>query len=97
VAIRQIIIDVLTPHEPSILIYAEKLNELESIEAVRILVVEQDDKTKTIEVVVEGDRLSFEKIRDVIDDLGGSVHSVDQVAAGSRIIAYASRTREGGW
>ncbi|MBD3368967.1 hypothetical protein GF402_01230, partial [Candidatus Fermentibacteria bacterium] len=48
--------------------------------------LEVDEKTKTVEMTIEGRDLSLDAIRSVIEELGGSVHSVDRVSAGSRIV-----------
>ena len=48
--------------------------------------MEIDNKTQSIEISVEGDDVPYEKIRDVIEQLGGAVHSVDQVSAGDHIV-----------
>jgi len=37
-------------------------------------------------MTIEGEALSFEDIRKAIEQLGGSVHSIDRISAGSRIV-----------
>ena len=49
-------------------------------------VLEVDERTKTVEMTIEGDALSFEGIKKVIEEIGGSVHSIDRVSAGSKIV-----------
>jgi hypothetical protein len=85
-AIRRLTIDVLTPHKPSILTYAENLSGIHGIDGVRIRVVEQDDRTRTTEMIFEGEALPIDDIKNIIEDLGGSIHSIDEVCAGARII-----------
>ena len=92
--IKNVIIDVLKPHEPSILVYAEKIASLKSVDAVSINVVEIDEHTESVEISVEGGALNFKVIQKVIEKLGGSVHSIDFVSAGSRLIPPAGLTRE---
>jgi uncharacterized protein len=84
--IRRIVLDVLMSHEPGIVTYAEKLSELEGTDGVTVDVVEEDEQTKTVEVTFEGENLSIDAIRAVIQELGGAVHSVDLVSAGDRIV-----------
>lgn len=84
--VRRLVIDVLIPHEPSEITYAEKISELEKTEGVTIHVLEVDERTKTIEMTIEGEDLSFEAIKKVIEELGGSVHSIDWVSAGVKIV-----------
>lgn len=80
--LKRLVIDVLIPHEPSEIIFAERISALERTDSVRLHVSEIDDKTKTLEITIEGEGLSFEAIRGVIEELGGSVHSIDEVVAG---------------
>ena len=80
-AIRKLVIDVLIPHEPGEIAFAEKISEMDGI-SVNIRVIEVDEKTKTTEMTIEGAGLSFEDIKKAIEEMGGSVHSVDQVFAG---------------
>ena len=84
--IRRLVLDVLKPHEPGVIEYADKITELEGIDGLTLNVMEIDNKTQSVEICVEGDDVPYEDIRDVIESLGGSIHSVDQVSAGTRII-----------
>lgn len=84
--IKRLVVDVLIPREPGVLTYAEKISELEKTDGLTIRVMEIDEKTKTVEMTIEGADLSFDAIKGVIEELGGSVHSIDEVSAGSRII-----------
>lgn len=84
--IRRLVIDVLIPHQPSEIVYAEKLSELDGTEGITVHVLEVDEKTKTVEMTIQGETLSFEDIKKVIEELGGSVHSIDRVSAGSKIV-----------
>lgn len=89
--IRRLNIDVLMPHEPSVLVYAEKLSSLKGVEGITIHVSEIDEKTETLKMIIEGQALSFEKIKEIIENLGGSIHSIDSVSAGSRVIDFRRR------
>ena len=42
-------------------------------------VLEVDESTETLQVVVEGNAIDFEAIQSGISDLGGSLHSIDEV------------------
>jgi hypothetical protein len=84
--IKKLVIDVLIPHQPGEIAYAERISELEGTEGITVHVIEVDEKTKTLEMTIEGEALSFENIKNAIEELGGSIHSVDRVSAGSRII-----------
>ena len=84
--IRRLVIDVLMPLEPSIVDCAEKISQLDKTDGANIHVLEIDEKTKTVEITIEGQDLSFDLIREIIEKMGGSVHSIDRVAAGSKMV-----------
>ena len=94
--IRRLVIDVLVPHQPSEIVYAEKLSKLDGIEGTTVHVLEVDQKTKTVEMTIEGEALVFKDIKKIIEELGGSVHSIDRVSAGSRIIDSKAEGQEEG-
>jgi len=79
--ITRLVLDVLKPHQPSIVEFAVALTKVKGVERVDSSVVEMDAETETIKVVVEGKDLEVEAIAEVIRDLGGVVHSVDAVVA----------------
>lgn len=93
--LKRVVLDVLVPHEPNIAILAEKLADLDGAQGVNIYVVEQDDRTKTLGITVEGNDLPLDAIRGVIEELGGALHSIDEVSAGTRMIDQKAPTREG--
>ena len=76
--IRKLVLDVLAPHQPSIVDLARTLASQGDYE-VRVTVVEMDDKTETLLVVIEGGDIDFEAIKTAITDFGGSLHSIDEV------------------
>lgn len=84
--IKRIVVDVLIPHEPDVLEFAEKIGDTEGVEGATVHVMEIDEQTKTVEVTIEGADLSYEAIRQTIEQLGASVHSIDMVSAGTRIV-----------
>ena len=76
--IRRLVLDVLAPHHPSIVDLARTLAGQGDYE-VKVTVVEMDDKTETLLVVIEGADVDFDAIKTAITDFGGSLHSVDEV------------------
>lgn len=84
--IRRLVVDVLIPYDPNVLAYAENIGDIEGVQGVTIRVLEVDEKTRTLEMTIEGEALSFEAISKAIDNLGGAIHSIDEVSAGARIV-----------
>ncbi|MHA1224325.1 MAG: DUF211 domain-containing protein [Candidatus Heimdallarchaeaceae archaeon] len=86
VKIRRLVLDVLKPHQPRIDVLAIALGELNGVESVNIIRTETDSSTEGIIVTIVGDDLVFTDIEDTLRDYGSSIHSVDEVVAGEKII-----------
>ena len=81
VLVKKLVLDVLKPHQPNVLEFARALATSGGDYRVDITVVEVDENTETLQVVIEGEAIDFESIQSSISDLGGSLHSIDQVEA----------------
>ena len=77
-AIRKIELDVLKPHLPNVLEFAGGIAAIGPDYQVYLDVVEIDDKTETLTLVIEGQALDYSRIEEVIKSLGGSIHSIDK-------------------
>jgi len=84
--LRKLVLDVMKPHEPPVLTYGERIADLDGVYGVNASMVEIDDKVANIKVTLEGEDIDFAETREVIEDLGGSIHSVDMVCCGEEII-----------
>ncbi|GIX47229.1 MAG: hypothetical protein KatS3mg131_1440 [Candidatus Tectimicrobiota bacterium] len=80
--IRSLTLDVLKPHEPTIIELAKRLASLEGISAVNIAVLEVDAHTETVKVSIVGPAVDFASVRHTIETFGATIHSIDQVSAG---------------
>jgi len=89
----RLVIDVLIPHELGVLACAESICDLASVDGLTIRVGEVDDRTKTLEITIEGKAIDFESIRESIEKAGGSIHSVDEVSAGTRVVSSPRKDR----
>ena len=85
-ALRRVVIDVLKPHEPTILTFAERVAEVESVDAVSTSLIELDQEVQNVKITAEGEAVEYDAVEDAIDDLGGTVHSIDQVAFGEYVV-----------
>ena len=75
-------LDVLKPHEPSIIALAERLAEVDGVSEVNINVLEVDANTETIKLSIAGECIDFSIIRAEIEEFGATVHSIDHVSVG---------------
>jgi hypothetical protein len=85
-SLRRVVIDVLTPHEPTMLELASEVADRDSVTAVDATLLESDREVKNVKLTVEGDAIAFDVVEEAVEDLGGSVHSVDQVACGDHVV-----------
>ncbi len=84
--IRRLVLDVLKPHEPSKLLLAERLSTLTGVEGVNLSLYELDQETENIKITIEGNNLDFEEIKGAIEEYGAVIHSVDEIAAGKKLV-----------
>lgn len=90
--IRRIVLDVLKPIKgPSVIEIAEEVASIDGIDGVKVTVMEIDVDTMTLLITVEGKKIDYKKLEERLERLGCVVHSIDQVAAGSRIIEEEER------
>jgi hypothetical protein len=84
--VRRLVIDVLKPHEPPLLEFTKQVATIDSVEGVSSSLIELDQEVQNVKLTFEGEALDFEVIRERIEGLSGTVHSVDQVACGDYVV-----------
>ncbi len=84
--IRRIVLDVLKPHDPSIVEVAQRLAGLAGVDGVNIVIYEVDRRVENAKITLEGPDLSYDDIVTIVEDAGGSVHSIDEAVAGKLIV-----------
>jgi uncharacterized protein len=84
--IRRVVLDTLKPMEPTIIEMAKKLSLVDGVSAVNISIVEIDLKVENAKITIEGDNINYTEVEILIQDLGASIHSIDEVVAGKEII-----------
>lgn len=77
--IKNLVLDVLKPHSPPLPEFASFLTELDGIEKVEITLVEMDEKTESLKVVLTGSDIEYEALKEHVGKQGAVVHSVDHV------------------
>ncbi|MCE7698985.1 MAG: DUF211 domain-containing protein [Methanobacterium paludis] len=82
----RIVLDILKPHEPNIPSFAIFLSELSGVDGVNITLMEIDKETENVKITMQGNELNFEEINRAIEEYGGTVHSVDEVVAGKKLV-----------
>ena len=78
-SVKRITLDVLKPRKPNPLEFASIIAALGSDYRVSLRVEEVDDQTESTIIEIRGEALDFELIESTINEMGGSVHSIDEV------------------
>jgi hypothetical protein len=79
--LRRLVLDVLKPHEPTIMELAQHLTNLKGIEFVDINVVGVDRKVESARLTIDGSNINYERVSKVINDNGCSIKSIDRASA----------------
>ena len=79
VSVKRIVLDVLKPHQPNALEFCQAIAKLGVDYHVHLVVLEVDENTETLQIAVEGNAVDFEAIQATISEMGGSLHSIDEV------------------
>jgi hypothetical protein len=77
--IKTLVLDVLKPHSPSLPEFASFLAEFEGLTRVDISLVEMDERTESLKVVINGSAIDYEALKEYMGRQGAVVHSVDHV------------------
>jgi hypothetical protein len=92
--IRRLVLDTLKPYEPSIVDVAQQISQLDGITAVNISIYEMDRRVENAKITIEGDQIPYSVVTSLIEEMGGAIHSVDEVVAGKMIIDDAATLQD---
>lgn len=84
--VRRLVVDVLKPHEPTLVEFTRCVCEPDSVSGVTASLVELDREVQNVKLTFEGEALDFPSLEGTIEDLGGTVHSIDQVSCGHHVV-----------
>ncbi|MEM1943514.1 MAG: DUF211 domain-containing protein [Candidatus Caldarchaeum sp.] len=85
--LSKLVLDVLKPHKPDMVNFAQALTSLKGVSKVEVSIIEVDADTETVKLTVEGHSINYDDVADAVKQLGAAVHSIDQVT-------FASTTHE---
>jgi hypothetical protein len=92
--VRRVVLDTLKPMEPTIVEMAKKLSVVDGVSSVNISIAEIDLKVENAKITIEGENINYSLVAEVIQDMGGSIHSIDEVVAGKEIIDDAATLQD---
>ena len=77
--IIHVVLDVLKPHQPPLPEFAAFLGKLQGLTRIDVSVVEMDEKTESLKIIIEGGNVDYEELREHLAIQGAVIHSVDRV------------------
>ncbi len=83
----------MKPHTPSIIEIADRISLLPGVSGVNTILEEVDQQTRTVKITIEGDDIPYSSVEQMIQDCGGSVHSIDMVSTGRKLVREAKRPK----
>ena len=81
VCLKRLVLDVLKPHQPDALECTKALARLGVDYRIKLTMTEMDERTQTLQIVIQGEDLDFERIQETITNMGCSLRSIDEVEA----------------
>jgi hypothetical protein len=84
--IRRLVVDVLKPHDPALVEFTQHTSDLDGVAGVSASLIERDKQVQNVKLTFEGESLDVDALEATIEDLGGTVHSVDQVVCGDTVV-----------
>ena len=84
--IKKMVLDVLKPHQPSIVELSRRLAVLHGITGVNCTIDEVDQETESLKITIDGTSIDYERVEATVRELGAVIHSVDSVSAGKKLV-----------
>ncbi len=81
--IKELVLDVLKSHTPSLPVFATLLAELPGVDNVVVSLIEKDQRTESLVVTLQGCDLIYNNLNEYMGKHGAVIHSVDKVSVES--------------
>ena len=86
-SIKRVVLDVLKLRDPPIAEFALRLCSMPNIDGVKVSLVEIDQNTESVKVIMEGDEVDLDFVEMMMKEYGAVVHSIDEVVVGKRAVS----------
>lgn len=84
--IKRLILDVLKPHNPSIVDVSKRLSSLKGVSGVNCMLEEVDKETDSLKITIEGSDIDYKEVERTLETMGAVIHSIDCVSAGKKLV-----------
>lgn len=78
--IKELVLDVLMPHTPSLPAFATFLAEFPGVERIEVSLVEMHRRTVSLRVILQGHDTNYDGLKEHMKKQGAVIHSVDKVS-----------------
>ncbi|HZQ80735.1 MAG TPA: DUF211 domain-containing protein [Gaiellaceae bacterium] len=86
--LRRVVLDVeKSLQRPELMEIVEAIDSVEGVQGVNLLVVEIDAEVMGMEAVIEGEQIDFEQLIEAVEKTGAVMRSLDEIAAGERLVS----------
>lgn len=76
----------MKPQEPDILEFTDTAADCSGVDGVNAVLIETDREVQNLKLTIEGEDIDADALEAAVADLGGTVHSIDQVVCGERLV-----------
>ena len=89
-SIKRLVLDLLKPNEIENVEFARTLADLDGVEGANVSLLESDKDVQNLKITIEGGSIENDTVASTIENLGGTIHSVDEVVCGDRMVEESS-------
>lgn len=86
-SVKRVVLDVLKLRDPPLPEFALRLCSMPNIDGVKVSLVEIDQNTESVKVIMEGADIDLDFVEKMMKEYGAVVHSIDEVAVGKRVVS----------
>jgi hypothetical protein len=84
--IRRLVLDVMIPLNVPSSDLALRLSKLGGVDGVDVLITEVEHKIEKAKITMEGDNISLDQVKNILDKAGASLQGVDRISCGKRVV-----------
>jgi hypothetical protein len=85
-SIKRLVLDLLKPNDVENVTFARKLAGLEGVDGVNVSLLESDKEVQNLKITIEGQDIEDATVAETVEQLSGTIHSIDEVACGTRLV-----------
>lgn len=89
-SMKRLVLDILKPNEIENATFARTLADLDGVEGTNVSLLESDKEVQNLKITIEGEAIDEAAVADAVENLGGTIHSVDEVVCGERLVEESS-------